>query len=189
MVADISLDEEIFTPHLLFFNKDLQFYSACYFLSTSLDSIRQNVIYGLKNDFRAQRINWYRNELPSKYRIVYSSKQMGYPARSQRIIEKIIVGSSSDTLTFIAKTSANVVEGLGWDKHNPKSIDLSQFTKKDTVVVPLERLLFNPSTQIISHLQYNDTDIIENDMIILDPEIFKVFTRDLLLKLNLKYKR
>jgi hypothetical protein len=67
LLYNVSVIVGEYNPYLIFFDKDLNSHSACYFASQKIDSIKSGHIFGLINKTRIDRQFWYRMDLPYGY--------------------------------------------------------------------------------------------------------------------------
>jgi len=183
ILFDISQNELTSNLHLLFFDNKLIFYGACYYPAEKVDSISNNVIYGVLNKHRYNRKSWFRDNLPVNYKISFIDINNSSAHTSNKIIKKIEVQSNSIKL-YVLK-SENLFDGLRWDKSKPNLNYLNHFSIKDTIIYNLSDLCFNYNDFNISSRQITKQGhLVWDKMIISDISNFNKFYEDLLLYLN-----
>jgi len=178
ILFDISQDELTSNLHLLFFDNKLTFYGACYYPAEKVDSISNNVIYGVLNKNRYNRKSWFIDNLPENYKINFIDINNSSGRTSNKIITKIEVQSSIIKL-YVLK-SENLFDGLRWDKSKHNLDYLNRFSMKDTIISNLCDLCFNYNDFNVSTRQINKPDhLVWDKMIISDTTIFDKFYKDL----------
>ncbi|HEY4785681.1 MAG TPA: hypothetical protein VIH57_06515 [Bacteroidales bacterium] len=182
LILNISKDWDIYNPHLLFFDSTLTLYSACYFPSEKIDSIKDGKIYGFLNESRYERKNWYRNDLPVKYKLYLSNWNGGSEKRSNKIIEKMVF--EFDKVRLYVRKSEDVYAGVGWEKTNADSA-FSSFILSDTLEYPISELFFDKKNSTISTRNIGSGNrLVWDQMIVINESVWKDFYDQVWLQLS-----
>jgi hypothetical protein len=149
LIYDISSRFARFDPHLLFYDKDLKLYAACYFPSDKVESLNDNVITGYLFEDRNKRKNNFRNDLPVKYKIDFRSRESFTASfrESNKVIDKIILDSAYVKL-IVRKSESNT--GLDWHPSLQNDSIFDSYFIQDTLVYPVSHLHFDYKLRTIS---------------------------------------
>lgn len=176
LVYNISEQWDYFDPHLLFFDDKQKLYAACYFPSENIESINDNTIVGNLNTTRNLRSHKYRNDLPEKYSLSLVSTDDSYERKSDKIIEKIEIDSSSTNAILYVKQSENTHIGLRDKTNFVDSGFLENFVLADTLEFPISKLSFsyNESTVSVSEA-ISDNRLMRDYLLVPEKSILENF--------------
>jgi len=185
LLFNASKEADYYDPHLLFYNNENILYSACYYASERIDSIKKNVIHGLLNYERDKRKHRYRNDLPSKYTLNLTSYRGVSTRFGNKIIEEIKISDSSMTAQFkvIEAKNYHILTGKNLNDVNPNLLKL--FTLKNTVMYKISDLLFDSKNGTIQIRRLNEkNEMINEFLIVKNAQIMDSFFEDLWNKLD-----
>lgn len=169
----------VYDYHLLFYDNNLMLQGASYFPSSKVEFIKDNVITGEL----PKRRDWgkwqYRNDLPKQYQLdFFESNTHMVEGYDNKIIEKMEIFSDSLMVKLYVLKSQNRFQNTSYAIVD--SAFIQKFPLKDTISVPISRLLFNYSDNLITLFGMNDKGVSTEDrMMVINDEIFEQFYEEL----------
>jgi hypothetical protein len=166
LTINISNDAERYDPHLFFFDSSLRLYSACYFPSERIESIKNGVISAYLNKSRNSRKSSYTNDLPNAYQFDFLKEDGGSGQICNKIIDSIIIEGLN--LKLIIRRAKDIYAGVEWNslKNNKKFID--KFEIKDILTYPISSLSFNYKDKTVSFRETNSSNHLVWDKMIIE---------------------
>ncbi|TAE46788.1 MAG: hypothetical protein EAZ89_19335 [Bacteroidetes bacterium] len=148
-----DITDEEWALHVLFYDSTMTFYSASYFASRFIDTIRNGQIEGHVNSYMYGRKELYRNDLPAAYKI--RLKQPSVPRRGSDIIaliQRIELDTTGEEVRV--RFFVNTIDSLIWNFRSTTSSYsvIPTFPVTDTLIFPLEKLSFD-------HISYSTNSI------------------------------
>ena len=184
LIYNTCKDGEFYNPHLMFFDKDMELYSAAYFASEKIESISNGVIKGYKNELRASRINAFQYEIPDKYSIdLITRRDNGSGNIANKVIESIYIDSTDLTLRISIRTSKDL-HSISHE-YLRDNLDLSlELPIKDTLEFELTDLKLDYRNGKISSRSMQDKGKTWDHMLIIDKKLLDDFYDNLFRKLK-----
>jgi hypothetical protein len=180
LMYNISTNEaEYYDPHLLFYDSSLKLYSASYFASELVDSLKSDTIIGALNEDRIRRAGHYRNDLPKRYTLNLYKKDGGSGQVSNKIIDNIEVDSNSFSVTLYVRKSEKTVGGFSGSE-KVDSLFLKDYLIRDTIRCSLNTLHFESKKGIIA-TRFIDSNgyLMWDEMLVVRKSVLETFYDDL----------
>lgn len=180
LLVNFSSNPAMYDPYLLFYDSSLKLYSACYFASEKIESIKDDTIKAFLNESRESRKFSYRNDLPPNYYLSMQKIEGESGRISNKIIDSILIDPRSLITTLYIRKAKNMYEGVNWIPNNPNSISKTSFITRDTISHPISEFHFDFNNRIVSYRKIDSANrLIWDEMIVLDKSILNKFYDEL----------
>ena len=161
-----------YNNYLLFFDKFLKLYSACFIPTSQTVYLENDTFKGELDNELNQRISYYRNNMPIKYHMEFKkTSSLGVGSKCNKVVDKIFIDTLNWSLRLCIRKSLDPYEGMLIITDTGLNINYvnknNDFNINDTIVISISRLLFSYKRQVIVHQLIDKNDQFYNDYLII----------------------